>query len=275
MNLLYCGDSNILNGLTISLLSIIKNTTKDLNVYILTMKYKNNKKEYMPINKEVIEKLEKELKKKRDNIKLTLIDVKDLVEKYPLTANENNMKFTPYCMLRLYADLIKELPKKILYLDTDTVSLKDISTLYDIDIDNYEVAGVLDNYGQHFFRTNIIKKEYLNSGVLLLNLDNIRKNNVFSKCRNYCNKYPMVMPDQSSLNKFAKHKLFLDRKYNEQKEIQEDTIIRHFTTTFKFWPTFHTQTIKPWHIDKLHDVLNTHEFDDVLEEYQQLKGKLQ
>ena len=42
MNLLYCGDANILDGLIISVLSILKNTEKSLHIYVLTMKYKES-----------------------------------------------------------------------------------------------------------------------------------------------------------------------------------------------------------------------------------------
>ena len=39
MNILYCGDNNIKDGLIISILSLIKHTNEELNVYVFTMKY--------------------------------------------------------------------------------------------------------------------------------------------------------------------------------------------------------------------------------------------
>ena len=173
-------------------------------------------------------------------------------------------------MLRLYADKIKELPDKILYLDTDVVCLKDPVELYYTDITNYEIAGVLDYYGSHFYKKKIYKRDYLNSGVLLLNLKLIKKTKLFKKCREMCRDIKMLLPDQGALNKLAIYKLILKRKFNEQKKIKKNTIFRHFTTTFKFFPKFHTQTIKPWNIDKLHSILKVHEFDDILEDYKQI-----
>ena len=78
-------------------------------------------------------------------------------------------------------------------------------------------------------------------------------------------------PDKiaNSLDDFIKIK----SKYNEQKCIKSDTVFRHFSTTFKLFP-FKTQSIKPWHIDKLHEVLNTYELDDILDKYLELKGKV-
>ena len=43
MNIMYCGDSNTLDGIIISLLSIIKHTNRCLNIYILTMDFENHK----------------------------------------------------------------------------------------------------------------------------------------------------------------------------------------------------------------------------------------
>ena len=38
MNILYCGDSNIVDGLIISILSLIKHEKGKLNIYIFSMK---------------------------------------------------------------------------------------------------------------------------------------------------------------------------------------------------------------------------------------------
>ena len=269
MNILYCGDKNIIDGLVISILSLMKNTKENLNIYVLSMKYEDENKKYSIIPKAYINELNKLVKKVNKESFVKLIDITDLVNKELPEANIDT-RFTPYCMLRLYADQINELPDKILYLDTDVVCLKDPIELYNIDITNYEIAGVLDYYGSHFYKKKIYKKDYLNSGVLLLNLKLIKKTKLFKKSREMCKSVKMLLPDQSALNKLSKHKLIIKRKFNEQKKIKKNTIFRHFTTTFKFFPKFHTQTIKPWNIDKLHSILKVHEFDDILEDYKQI-----
>ena len=63
MNLLYCGDANILDGLIISVLSILKNTKEPLYIYVLTMQYQNEQKTYKPIAKDNIKVLEDIIKK--------------------------------------------------------------------------------------------------------------------------------------------------------------------------------------------------------------------
>ena len=82
------------------------------------------------------------------------------------------------------------------------------------------------------------------------------------------------MPDQTALNRFASEKKLAPRRYNEQYKLQPDTVIQHFTTSFRFWPVFHTQTVKPWQVDQVHDVLKLHEYDDILTEYLDTKDNL-
>ena len=50
MNILYCGDRNILDGLIISVLSLAKQTKETLNIFVLTMYMKG----YEQINMSVI-----------------------------------------------------------------------------------------------------------------------------------------------------------------------------------------------------------------------------
>ncbi len=273
MNVLYCGDANIIDGLVISILSLLKNGQDKLCIYVLTMKYQNENKTYKPLTNKEISILDEIVKEKNKDSFVKLFDVTDIVNECLPLANIDTF-FTPYCMLRLYADLVSDLPSKILYLDNDVVCLKNPSDFYNIDNTSYEVAGVLDYYGSHFYKKKVVIKDYLNSGVLLLNLDLIRKTKLFEKCRHLCQKNKMLLPDQSAINWYVKKKLIVDRIYNEQKSESDDTVFRHFTTTFKFWPKIQKQTIKPWQIDKLHKVLKVHSFDDILDEYKLVMGRM-
>lgn len=270
MNILYCGDRNILDGLIISILSLVKNTSRPLKIFILTMRLKGFKE----VPESAIENLEKIIKAKDERHSIKLIDATDAFNSDMPRANLKTF-FTPYCLLRLYADLIKELPKKILYLDTDVVALKDPYELYKMDNTEYELIGAVDYYGQHWLRTSLFEKTYLNSGVLLMNLELIRESGLLRRTRRRVAKTKMLLPDQTSLNIYSRRKKIIDRRFNEQKRETADTVFRHFSTTFRFWPVFHTQKIKPWDIDKVHNVLKCHAFDDVLEEYLKLRKKVE
>lgn len=266
MNVLYCGDSNIEDGLIISVLSLIKNVSEELNIIVLTMSLSTNEKEYLPVGKKTIDFLDGRVRMKNENNTVRLVDVTHLFEKDMPQANMDT-RFTPYCMLRLYADNISEIPERILYLDNDVICRKDCSNFYHQSMDGHELVGVLDHYGKWFFRTNPFHMDYLNSGVLLLNMEMIKQTGLFEKCRDMCRDKKMFMPDQSAINKLSKTKLIDKRRFNEQRKLHDDTVLQHFTTSFRFFPWLHTLTVKPWQIDAVHEKLKLHEYDDILEEY--------
>lgn len=264
MNIMYCGDKNVCDGIALSVISLCKHTDKKLDVYILTA----NTDGHSAIHKEFAKKLENTVREKNSESSVCLTDISDLFASYLPQANMDT-RFTPFCMLRLFADSVPEIPDEILYLDTDVLCRYDFSELYETDISEVEIAGVPDRYGKWFFG-NIFKHDYLNSGVLMLNMENIRKSGLFLHCRELCRTEKMFMPDQSALNRLAVKKK-LPRKYNEQGAIREDTVFKHFTTFFKFLPFFKAVTIKPWDTQKLHEDLGIFEFDDILEEYKGVK----
>lgn len=227
------------------------------------------KKNLKGISDSSIEILDKKVKQENNNSFVKKIDI---TEMFYNNLPEKNMhtRFTPYCMIRLFADEIQELPDKILYLDTDVICRRDFSEFYNQDISNYEIVGVLDHYGKWFFKKNILKMDYINSGVLLLNLAKIRETGLFKKCRKMCQEEEMFMPDQSAINKLAVAKKLQPRKYNEQRKLHKNTVFQHFTTSFRFFPWFHTLTIKPWQIDRVHEELKITEYDDIFEEYKKI-----
>lgn len=266
MNILYCGDGNIADGVIMSTLSLLENTKEALNIFILTMSFRTEKKTYLPFPSDLASFLDEKVKEKNSKSSVKLCDVTDIFSAMPPTANLET-RFTPCCMLRLYADLVPEMPSRILYLDNDVICLSDLTEFYDQDMDGVEISGVLDRYGKWFFKKNYITFDYLNSGVLLLNLEEIRKTGLFEKCRERCRDKEMLLPDQSALNKLAKKKKICKGKYNEQRKIKKNTVFRHYTTTFRFFPRFRSVTVKPWQIDRVHEILKSDECDRLYSEY--------
>lgn len=259
MNILFCGDSGVCAGIFLSALSVCKNATENINIFILTASV--GKRE--AISQNFVEKLKKAVLKENENNNVLLFDISQQFEDYLPLANMGT-RFTPLCMLRLFADTLPKIPDKILYLDTDVLCRGDFSELYRLDISDCEIAGVPDRYGKWFFG-NILKHNYLNSGVLLMNMESIRKSGLFEKCRLMCRDRKMFMPDQTALNKLSVKKK-ISQKYNEQGKIKSDTVLKHFTTFFKFFP-FRAVTVKPWQEDELHNKLGIYEFDNLLNEY--------
>lgn len=273
MNILYCGDNHIRQGLLISILSLLKHTQAPLQIYVLTATIPTGDGATTPLSDHTIAYLDALVKRTRPTNTVQKIDVSSLVAQTPPTANLKTI-FTPSCMLRLYADQVTTLPDRLLYLDTDVICREDCLEFYDQDLTQYEVAGVLDHYGKWWFYQHWPRFDYLNSGVLLLNLAQIRQTKLFAYCRQLCQTKTMFMPDQSALNALATTKKIMPVCFNEQHHLQADTVLQHFTTSFRFFPWVHTLTVKPWEVDAMHQKLKLHDYDDILDAYEELVPNL-
>ena len=289
MNILYCGDKNISAGVAISAYSLALRTREPLDIYILTAAPKVEGRTLEALPRSFCDLLSSRLREISPGTQVRLFDVTGLFDAAPPAANMGT-RFTPCCMLRLYADLVPEIPDRILYLDNDVVCIGDLSGLYATELGGAELAGVRDYYGSHFFRRRLFVRDYLNSGVLLLDMKKIREDGLFRRARRLCAERKMFLPDQTALNRLAHKKLILPRRFNEQRREHDDTVLRHFTTTFRFFPRFRSVTVKPWQKEKMHSVLGLYGYDELIDagaemikEYkkaerqatqQQMKGRL-
>ena len=273
MNILYCGDRNIADGLMLSVLSLLKAVDGQLHIYVLTMGYSDENHTVQPLPQAVTDALDRRVKQHDPESFVLRLDISDLFAQHPPKANLDT-RFTPCCMLRLYADLLPQLPDRLLYLDNDVICRKDFREFYHQDMTGVELAGVPDYYGRWFFRRNLFRMDYLNSGVLLLNLPRIRQTGLFAKCRARCAETKMFMPDQSPINKLSLCKKQMPRRYNEQRRLHGDTVFQHFTTSFRFFPWFHAVSVKPWQTERMHSVLKLHEYDCLLAEFTAWKAEL-
>ena len=139
MNILYCGDENIEDGLIISVLSLLKNVKEKLNIYVLTMDIQSEKKTFKGISNSSIDFLDKRVKEVNQSSFVKKVDITELFNK-DLPVKNMDTRFTPCCMLRLFVDRTPEIPDKILYLDTDVVCRKDCTEFYNQDISKYELV---------------------------------------------------------------------------------------------------------------------------------------
>lgn len=71
--------------------------------------------------------------------------------------------------------------EKVLYLDSDILIKKDITDLINTEINGYPLAAVPDTGVLYSTRTVKYSNKYFNSGVLLLNLEEMRRNNYVEK----------------------------------------------------------------------------------------------
>ena len=133
MNILYCGDKNIADGLTLSVLSLIGHTREPLNILILTADLAAGNRRCVALPEDFAEFLDMRLKVFDPRHSVRLFNVTPLFGAEPPTANLGT-RFTPCCMLRLYADLVPDVPDRVLYLDNDVVCRGDFSELYYTDL---------------------------------------------------------------------------------------------------------------------------------------------
>lgn len=290
MNILYCGDKGIARGVLVSILSLLMNGGKhtpgpnnhnsaynrgeekhtpgepEYNIYILTINYKDTK----PFSEKFAKVLDSLVKKYNKKSFVKLVDATEVFVANLPTKNMGSY-FTPASMLRLYIDKVPEIRKlsRVLYLDYDVVCRADISEFYNTDLEGIEVAGVLDIYGRRWYHYHgLFKQDYMNSGVMLFNMEECLKTGMFERAVKMCEERWMMLADQAALNKSIERRKLMPRKYNEQEERpRPDTVLHHFSNNFKFWPYFRVQKVKPFEIEKVHDVLKIHEYDDIFSEY--------
>lgn len=95
--------------------------------------------------------------------------------------------------------------KKVLYLDADTLVQDDLSAVYHTDLQgNYAAAvkdGLMYQFPQHIAEIGLSSGGfYFNSGVMLLNLQKIRRDGISRRAIIYFNTHSNVFGDQDVLN---------------------------------------------------------------------------
>lgn len=268
INLLLCGNEKVFDGALTELISITNRTKEPINCYIFTMDVTRIKPEYTCIKDEQVEFLDYVVKKKNIENKVTKVDVTEIYEKEFANSKNENAYCTPYTLIRLLADLVPDIPDKLLYLDIDIMAGGDISHLYNIDIDGFEYAAVKEKYGCW-----IIRPDYINAGMLLMNMKKIKETGLLKKARALIKKRKLPFADQDAIFWSTTKKKILPRIYNEQSKFnKKDTIICHFCKRLMFKPYPHTENYKQWQIDEIHKYLKCYYFDEDLEEYLEYKN---
>ena len=269
MNILLCGNEKVFDGALTQLISMANKTAEAIKCYIFTMNLTRIKPEYTAISDEKIGFLNEVLKTKNPNNEVIKIDVTKIYEEEFGHCKNENAYCTPYTLLRLLADLVTCIPDKILYLDIDMMIADDITKLYNIDVSEYEYAAVKEKYGSIF-----IWPDYINAGMLLLNMKKIKETGLLKKARELIKTKKMIFADQDAIYRATTKKLLLPRIFNEQSKFnKKDTVVCHFCKRLLWKPYPHTENYKQWNIYEVHNVLKCHAFDNDLNEYIKWKNK--
>lgn len=271
INILLCGNNKVFDGMLTELISITNRTNEAIRCYIFTAELTRIKKEYIALGEEEAEFLDNLVKSKNPNSEVKSIDVTSIYEQEFMKSPNESAYCTPYTLLRLLADKVEEIPDKLLYLDVDMMIDGDISELFNIDIEDYEYAAVKEKYGCVF-----IRPDYINAGMLLLNMKKIKETGLLEKARTKIKTKKMLFADQDAVYWSTTKKKLLPRRYNEQSKFdREDTLVCHFCKRLMFRPYPHTTNFKQWNIEKVHNELKCHRFDDDLNKYLELKKEFE
>lgn len=196
-----------------------------------------------------------------------------------------SLRFTRGALFRLMLPDIMSHMDRIIYLDCDIVVTMDINDLWQKDLKGHAFAAVplrnviteddalplpSDSIKRSEIKTNakgLNNERYINSGVLLLNLNKMRKTlsegTMFKKAVHYIVAHGSALPDEEFLNvEYLGDILFLERRYNADPgdESYDDVFsmhrIWHFGGHSKIWDAFsgsnadvlywHYLALTPW-----------------------------
>lgn len=160
--------------------------------------------------------------------KVTFINVGDYIPlKENMANNGNHWSYMSMCRCYFF-DLLPHEPK-VIYMDLDIMIERDISELWNMDLQGHEIAGVVDAkvwmFGYHYIKH---PTEYINSGCIVMDLDLIRKNGTGWKMHDMLSTWPLKMPDQDAINLNCSI-LHIDCKWNssDATTISPDPMINH------------------------------------------------
>lgn len=132
--------------------------------------------------------------------------------------NTTHAHVTKISLFKFFIHKILNHLDKVLYIDSDTVILKSIENLFNIDINNYFIAAISDMRGIIHGKNNIKLgiSNYFNSGIMLMNLKKMRDFTIDEKLiqAKFLENILGFM-DQTALNKCLHNKtLYIDIKFN-------------------------------------------------------------
>ncbi len=270
IHVLFAGNDKVFDGILTCVLSILRRTGTEepFHFILFTMDVSHIKPAYVPISEKQAAFLEAVIQAYNPDNRVQLVDVTALYMKEFAGCPNESAYCSPYTLIRLFADLVGGMPDKLLYLDADILFNRDIRLLYDVDIEGYEYAAARDHYGKYLLNPN-----YINAGVLLLNLAEMRRTGILEKARKLIRTKKLTFADQSALIRSTTRKKMLPQRFNDQKFLHKHTVVRHFSKRLFWLPYPHTDNVKQWQVSRVHKVFGYYCFDDILYEYIYLSEK--
>ncbi len=184
-----------------------------------------------------------------DNVEIIFVDVQSELNKLSTTLHLRDY-YTKAIYYRLFISALCPQYSKALYIDCDVIFNDDVAKLYNHDISgvvagvvNEDVMTTFDVFGTYAEKTlGVDRYEYFNSGLLLLNLDMYRQENIDEKFVHLLTTYKLeVAPDQDYLNILLHGRtLLMDKGWNRAPipgtELSDAELkLAHYKIAWKPW----------------------------------------
>lgn len=237
VDILLSSDNNYAMPLATLITSIAYNKNEDteITIYIVDDGIAN-------YNKERINTLSK------PTFKIIFIEKPDLSKIFVNDGAISNTYISIATYYRLYSThILPETLHRILYLDCDMIVCKDLWELYALDFEDNYLIGVKDVFENECCERLDLKK-YVNAGMMLVNLDKWREDNLIDLFERYShdNKDKLKWMDQDIINGTCKDRIkIVDPRWNvqvgtdivheQQNIIARDAGIIHYISAKKPW----------------------------------------
>lgn len=238
-------DNNYTYPLIVAMTSILDNKNPDTKIDFYVML----SGDFLDENKAKIMSLQN----KYDHCRITLIDMKDKAKNMHTSRHITEASYYRLMLPSILLEL-----DKVLYLDSDIIVQKDLSDLYNQDLENYYLAGVLDicccgsgmvnvrkeraktqtDYFVEKFGVDAYKEKYISSGAALFNLKKIREDNRHIEFMENAKMYSHMYHDQDVLNFVCfDHILVLPDVYHKDARFASlsEQVIIHYASKIKPW----------------------------------------
>lgn len=243
-----------------------ENYVKPTLVAINSIKLNKNEKsvyEIYVLGENLREENKNILKKQAD--KRFFIRILDISNNTFNNLKEQNIHVSKAALSKFFIPNIFKDLDKILYLDSDIIVKKDLSNIFSIDITKYYAAVVKDYKAMDYNPPQTVKlglkhKAYFNSGLMLLNLSKMRKENITEKLVAYRKNGINYFMDQDAFNAvFNENVLYISflnnvilsvlgyfeiekinkyyelKEYSSYKDIYNEATIIHLASPYKPW----------------------------------------
>jgi len=237
----FSSDDNYASCLSVAIKSLEENSNKDKNYRVIVLTSSMNEK-----NRKEIKSLETK------NVKIDFEDVSNSLAKID---KELKLRLRDYYSIaifyRLFIPNLFPYYEKAIYLDADMVILDDAAKLYEMEMGNNMLIATTDmvvNESESFCKYSRVAlglepEKYINSGMLVMNLREMRKEKIEQKFIYLLLKYNMevIAPDQDYLNLLCKDRIkYIDESWDKMPDFGKDYEVKdlhiiHFNMMRKPW----------------------------------------